>query len=190
MNILDEILEHKRKEVDVNLLKRPIKQLERAPLFERQTNSLRRAIQDTAGYGIIAEIKRKSPSKGIINANVSVESVSRGYVEAGASAISVLTDENYFGGSNQDLETVRSLNNVPILRKDFIVDEYQLFEAKAMGADAILLIAAALPAKRLKMLSDFALSLGLEVLLEVHNKKEVDQTIDVGCDLIGVKFVG
>jgi indole-3-glycerol phosphate synthase len=186
MNILDEIIAHKRVEVEANLLKHPIRELERSPLFERKTISLKKAVQDKSKYGIIAEIKRKSPSKGIINPNVSVEDISQGYVSAGVSAISVLTDVNYFGGSNGDLKKVRSLNNCPILRKDFIVDEYQLFEAKAIGADAILLIAAALPAKKLQMLSDFALSLGLEVLLEVHNAKEIEDTRDVTCDLIGV----
>src|SRR6185503_18382912 len=129
MNILDEIIAHKRSEVEGNLVKRPIKQLEQSPLFERQTNSLMLAVQDKSKHGIIAEIKRKSPSKGIINADASVDKISQGYVSAGASAISVLTDVNYFGGSNQDLEKARALNNVPILRKDFIVDEYQIFEA-------------------------------------------------------------
>ena len=152
MKILDEIIAHKRREVESNLLKHPIKELEKSVFFDRQTISLKTAVQDKLKNGIIAEIKRKSPSKGIINHNVSVEEISQGYVSAGASAISVLTDVNYFGGSNEDLIKVRSLNNCPILRKDFIVDEYQLFEAKAIGADAILLIAGTLQVKRLKML--------------------------------------
>jgi indole-3-glycerol phosphate synthase len=160
--------------------------LESTSLFKRKTISLKQAVTDGSKYGIIAEIKRKSPSKGIINPNVSVEKISRGYETAGASAISVLTDENYFGGSNSDLTSVRDNVSLPILRKDFIVDEYQLFEAKSIGADAILLIAAALPARRLQMLSDFATSLGLEVLLEVHNEAEIKLSQEIDYDLIGV----
>jgi len=99
MNILDEIIAHKKKEVAVNLLRHSIKDLEQSPLFDRQTISLKKGVQDKSKYGIIAEIKRKSPSKGIINPNVSVEGISQGYVSAGASAISVLTDVNYFGGA-------------------------------------------------------------------------------------------
>ena len=186
MNILEEIVSHKRKEVEINLLKKPIRELEGSSLFSRKTVSLKQAVEDREMNGIIAEIKRKSPSKGIINPNVSVEKIARGYESAGASAISVLTDVKYFGGSNTDLTEVRGLVNIPILRKDFIVDEYQLFEAKSIGADAILLIAAALPAKRLQMLSDFASSLGLEVLLEVHSEEEINLTQDVASDLIGV----
>ena len=186
MNILNEIIAHKKKEVEINILRKPIKELEKSSLFERKTNSLKEAVQDKSKFGIIAEIKRKSPSKGIINSNVSVEKISKGYESAGASAISVLTDVNYFGGSNDDLKCVRSLVDIPVLRKDFIVDEYQLFEAKSIGADAILLIAGALPVKRLQILSDFASSLGLEVLLEVHNEDEIESTKEVDCDLIGV----
>jgi len=186
MYILDEIISNKKKEVEINLVRHPVKELEKSPLFERKTFSLKQSVRDTNLYGIIAEIKRKSPSKGIINSNVSIQKISLGYVAAGASAISVLTDVNYFGGSNEDLKTVRSLNTCPVLRKDFIVDEYQIFEAKAIGADAILLIAATLSPKRLQMLSDFASSLGLEVLLEVHNEEEIKITQDVPYDLIGV----
>lgn len=186
MNILDEIVLSKKKEVEINLLRKPIRDLEQSALFSRKALSLKEAVTDKNKNGIIAEIKRKSPSKGIINSNVSIQKICKGYETAGASAISVLTDVHYFGGSNADLTEVRSLVNIPVLRKDFIVDEYQLFEAKAIGADAILLIAAALPARRLQMLSDFATSLGLEVLLEVHNEDEIKATEEVDCDLIGL----
>lgn len=186
MNILDQIILHKRKEVNENLLKTQIKELEKSHHFNRRTFSLKQSVIDKGGQGIIAEIKRKSPSKGVINPNVSIEKISVGYVNAGVSAISVLTDSNYFGGSNADLMKVRGLNNIPILRKDFIVDEYQIVEAKSIGADAILLIAAALSADVLKTLSRFASSLGLEILLEVHNEEELVKTQDVYADLIGV----
>jgi indole-3-glycerol phosphate synthase len=186
MNILDEIIAHKRKEVQGNLLKNPIKELEKGIYFNRPTISLKQHVLDKTKYGIIAEIKRKSPSKGIINHNVDVGKISQGYVRAGASAISVLTDSKYFGGSNEDLMKVRALNDCPILRKDFMVDEYQIIETKSIGADAILLIAAALPAPELKRLSVFAKSLSLEVLMEVHNEDELIKTQDVAADLIGV----
>jgi indole-3-glycerol phosphate synthase len=186
MNILDEIMKHKRMEVDRNSIAQPIKSLEKSIYFNRATYSLKKNVLDKTKHGIIAEIKRKSPSKGIINPNVSIEDISKGYVAAGVSAISVLTDVDYFGGSNNDLTTVRELNSIPILRKDFILDEYQIVEAKSIGADAILLIAAALPAKDLKRLSLFAASLGLEILLEVHNEKELTDTQDVPADLVGV----
>jgi indole-3-glycerol phosphate synthase len=186
MNILDEIIAHKRKEVSVNQLKRPVKELERSMYFNRRPVSLKQNVGDESKQGIIAEIKRKSPSKGIINPNVSVEKIAVGYVKAGVSAISILTDFNYFGGSNNDLTVVRALQECPILRKDFIVDEYQLIEAKSIGADAILLIAAALPVNELKSLSKFAVSLGLEILLEIHNEEELLFCQDVYADLIGV----
>jgi indole-3-glycerol phosphate synthase len=186
MNILDEIMKHKRTEVDRNSVSHPIKSLEKSIHFNRTTFSLKKNVLDKTKHGIIAEIKRKSPSKGIINPNVSIDEISKGYVAAGVSAISVLTDADYFGGSNNDLMKVRELNDVPILRKDFILDEYQIVEAKSIGADAILLIAAALPAKDLKRLSLFATSLGLEILLEVHNERELIDTQDVPADLVGV----
>jgi indole-3-glycerol phosphate synthase len=148
--------------------------------------SLKKYIQREDKSGIIAEIKRKSPSKGVINPYVSVERTSIGYMQAGASALSVLTDKQFFGGSNEDLTLARKYNFCPILRKDFTIDEYQIVEAKSIGADAILLIAAALNAATLKSLASFAHSFGLEVLLEVHNEEELRENLDAGADLIGV----
>src|SRR5918993_1938530 len=169
MNILDQIIEHKRKEVSERKELYPIKFLEQSIFFGTQPVSLKRYIQREDKSGIIAELKRKSPSKGVINPHVSVERTSIGYMQAGASALSVLTDKNLFGGSNEDLTMARKFNFCPILRKDFTIDEYQIIEAKSIGADAILLIAAALDAPRLKTLASFAHTFGLEVLLEVHN---------------------
>ena len=186
MNILDEILDHKRKEVAERKSLYPVKLLEQSIYFGTQPVSLRKYIQRKDKSGIIAEIKRKSPSKGMINPYVSVERTSIGYMQAGASAISVLTDEKFFGGTNSDLTTARKFNFCPILRKDFTVDEYQIIEAKSIGADVILLIAAALDPAAVKSLTTFAHSFGLEVLLEVHNKEELDATKDTGADLIGV----
>jgi len=186
MNILDQIIEHKRKEVSERKELYPVKFLEQSIYFETQPVSLKKYIQREDKSGIIAEIKRKSPSKGVINPYVSIERTSIGYMQAGASALSVLTDKQFFGGSNEDLTLARKYNFCPILRKDFTIDEYQIVEAKSIGADAILLIAAALNAATLKSLSSFAHTLGLEVLLEVHNEEELRESLDAGADLIGV----
>ncbi|MBA4058504.1 MAG: indole-3-glycerol phosphate synthase TrpC [Marivirga sp.] len=186
MNILDKIIEHKRSEVAERKSLYPVRLLEQSIYFGTQPVSLKKYIQREDKSGIIAEIKRKSPSKGVINPHVSVERTSIGYMQAGASALSVLTDKEFFGGSNDDLTLARKYNFCPILRKDFTIDEYQIVEAKSIGADAILLIAAALDPERLKQLSDFAHSFKLEVLLEVHNEEELRANLDAGADLIGV----
>jgi indole-3-glycerol phosphate synthase len=141
MNILEQIVAHKRKEVEQRKQEVDVKTLETERFFSRKTYSLKQFISDPNKTGIIAEYKRKSPSKGIINDSDSVESVTRMYAGFGASGISVLTDSNFFGGSLDDLVAARD-NEVPLLRKDFMIDEYQIVEAKAFGADVILLIAA------------------------------------------------
>ena len=129
MDILQEIISSKYKEVEERMALHPVKVLEKSIFFEAPTVSLKEQVTHPAKSGIIAEIKRKSPSKGIINANVSVEQISKGYIQAGASALSVLTDTKYFGGSSDDLIKARKVNSCPILRKDFTVDEYQIIEA-------------------------------------------------------------
>src|SRR5690242_4156639 len=144
MTILDQIIEHKRHEIAERKATTSLKSLERAEFFGRTTISLSGSIRRSDRSGIIAEFKRRSPSKGVINARASVIETTQGYAAAGASALSVLTDEKFFGGSNADLSLARKNNTCPILRKDFTVDEYQIAEAKAIGADAILLIAAVL----------------------------------------------
>jgi len=186
MNILDQIIEHKASEVSNRKSLYPTKLLEQSIYFQTPPVSLRKYVQRKDKSGIIAEIKRKSPSKGVINPYVSIERTSIGYMQAGASALSVLTDKNFFGGSNDDLAVARKFNFCPILRKDFTIDEYQILEAKSIGADAILLIAAVLAPKRVKEFATFAHSLGLEVLLEVHNEEELDANMDSGADLVGV----
>jgi indole-3-glycerol phosphate synthase len=186
MNILDQIIDHKRKEVSDAKSLYPIKLLEQSIFFPSPTVSLKKYIQREDKTGIIAEFKRKSPSKGVINVHASVERTTIGYMQAGASALSVLTDRHFFGGSNEDLKIVRKFNFCPVLRKDFIIDEYQIIEAKSIGADAILLIAAVLEPERSKELVRFSHSLGLEVLLEVHDEDELKRNLEVGADLIGV----
>jgi indole-3-glycerol phosphate synthase len=186
MNILDKIIAHKHKEVAERKSLYPVKLLEQSIFFSSPTVSLKKYVQRKDKSGIIAEIKRKSPSKGTINSNVSIERTSIGYMQAGASALSILTDKEFFGGSSDDLTMARKFNFCPILRKDFIVDEYQIVEAKSIGADAILLIAAALPVKRLNELALFAKSLGLEILMEVHTAEELTSNHEAEVDLVGV----
>jgi len=185
MNILDKIIVDKRQEV---LLKKsiiPILQLENSVLFEKSTVSLSQNLR-TSSTGIIAEHKRRSPSKAEINYSFTVEEVVKGYENAGVCGISVLTDGKYFGGSLDDLLLARAAVHIPLLRKEFVIDEYQILEAKAHGADVILLIAAVLSRDEIKQLSEFAHSLSLEVILEVHNLEELQKSIMPSLDIIGV----
>ena len=173
MTILDEIVSAKKKEL-VNLIElKPVKALEISPFFSRETISLSESIDNKLRTGIIAEFKRKSPSKGIFNSTASVADVTSGYFREGASGVSVLTDYQYFGGSLSDLVNARESGNFPILRKDFIISEYQVIESKAFGADAILLIAAVLGRSETRKLAELANSLGMEVILEVHDPEEL-----------------
>jgi indole-3-glycerol phosphate synthase len=186
MTILDTILEQKRKEVETRKSLYPVKLLEQSIFFGSPVVSMQKYIQREDKSGIIAEFKRKSPSKGIINAHASVERTTIGYMQAGASALSVLTDKQFFGGTSEDLMMARKYNFCPIIRKDFTIDEYQIIEAKSIGADAILLIAAALAPEKLKSLAMFAKSFGLEVLLEVHDKEELQANLEAQPDMFGV----
>jgi indole-3-glycerol phosphate synthase len=172
MNILDTIIEYKKEEVKSRKLKVKTAELEKRELFSRTVLPLKDFLLDKSKTGIIAEFKRRSPSKGVINRDVDVIEVTKGYAEYGASCLSVLSDEHFFGGSNEDLIKAR-INEIPILRKDFIIDEYQLIEAKSIGADVILLIAACLTVDEVKRLASFAKNLGLEVLLELHAEEEL-----------------
>ncbi len=186
MGILQDILAKKQEEVKERKSLYSTKLLEQSIYFESRTVSLKRYLLREDKSGIIAEIKRKSPSKGVLNQNVSIEKISIGYMQAGASALSVLTDGPFFGGSAEDLKTARKFNFCPILRKDFIIDPYQVIEAKSIGADAVLLIAAALEKDQVRELASFAKSLGMETLLEVHNADELQTSINEHIDLVGV----
>lgn len=186
MNILDKIIAHKEKEVADRKALYPVKLLEQSIYFSSEAVSLKKYLTRDDKVGIIAEIKRKSPSKGMIHEFVSIEQTSISYMQGGASALSILTDTEFFGGTNEDLMTARKYNFCPILRKDFTIDEYQIVEAKSIGADAILLIAAALTPEKLNALAKFAHSLGLEVLMEVHNKEELDSHLSDHLDVVGV----
>ena len=184
-SILDRIVADKRLEVALRKQLIPIKQLELSVLFDRQSVALStRLINSTSG--LIAEHKRRSPSKDCINQDLNVQDVAKGYETAGACGISVLTDMKYFGGSLDDLLLCRASSKTPLLRKEFIIDTYQIVEAKAYGADVILLIAAILSRKEIEHYSVLAQSLGMEVLLEVHNQEELDKSIMPSLNMIGV----
>jgi indole-3-glycerol phosphate synthase len=184
--ILNEILAHKRAEVNERKELYPVKLLERSLYFPSPCVSLTKYLLRPDKSGIIAEIKRASPSKGVINGYVSIERTSIGYMQAGASALSVLTDMRFFRGANADLQAARAFNYCPILRKDFTIDEYQIIEAKSIGADAILLIAAALAPEEIKRFAALARSLGMETLLEVHTEEELERSLCDEIDAVGV----
>ena len=185
MNILDKIVIDKRQEVDLRKSLIPLRQLEGSVLFERETNSLAERLRASAS-GIIAEHKRRSPSKSVINQSLNVQDVASGYENAGVCGMSVLTDGKYFGGALDDLLLARASCTMPLLRKEFIIDPYQIIEAKAYGADVILLIAAILTKNEIKEFSELAKSLNLDVLLEVHNQEELHKSIMPSLDMLGV----
>lgn len=185
MHILDKIVRAKRQEIELKRSLLPIPQLEKSVLFERPLSSLAQKLSESPS-GIIAEHKRRSPSKPIINTELSVEEVVKGYREAGVCGISILTDGQFFGGSLDDLLLARASVSTPLLRKEFIIDEYQLIEAKAHGADVVLLIAAILKVDEIRSLATLAKSLGLEVLLEVHNQEELNKNLVPDISMIGV----
>jgi len=185
MNMLEQIIETKKAEINERKTLYPTKLLERSNCFEAPVVSLKNYVTRPDKSGIIAEIKRRSPSRGIINNYISVEQTAIGYMQAGASALSVLTDQQYFGGANEDLQLARKYNYCPILRKDFTIDEYQIIEARSLGADAILLIAAILSPAQLVRFTRLAHSLQMEVLLEVHTKAEIN-ALETEADLIGI----
>jgi len=184
MSILDDIISFKRQEVEKRKKDVGLDELEKREFFSREIISLKQSLLDEARTGIIAEFKRRSPSKGIINNSADINKVTTAYVQGGASALSILTDEYFFGGSESDLLRAR-IHEIPILRKDFIVEKYQLVESRAMGADVILLIAACLSPKEVRDLAAFAKELELEVLLELHGENELAHMCDE-IDLVGI----
>ena len=184
MNILETITQYKMQELAVLKKQVAITALKDSALFERNCISLSKRLKQPNATGIIAEFKRKSPSKGIINATAKVEDVTAAYTNAGASGLSVLTDRHFFGGCSEDLLKARMQPNA-ILRKDFIVDAYQLTESKSMGADVILLIAACLSPKQVNDYAAEAKELGMEVLLEMHDETEL-QHICKQVDMVGI----
>ena len=184
MNILDKIIAHKKKEIEERKSRISVKELEKSVFFSTPVYSLKKALLDDE-IGIIAEFKRKSPSKGDINKDADVAKITTGYSKAGAAALSILTDREFFGGSMEDVLVARKVNQIPILRKEFIVDEYQIIEAKSIGADVILLLANVLSPREIKEFSTTAKFLGLDILLEVRDRSELD-TVNILVDCIGV----
>lgn len=178
MDILEKIVADKKKEVEEKRVMLPYHVLEKYPHYDHATVSLHEILARGSSTGIITEFKRRSPSKGVINDSVEIVDVVKDYERHGAAGISVLTDEKYFGGFSDDLMVARETVSCPILRKDFIIDEYQIVEAKAIGADLVLLIAACLTPTAVKRLAAFAMSLGLEVLLELHDEEELGHVCD------------
>lgn len=186
MTILDEINTNKRREIAESKSKIAVDDLKKSPFFARTCNSLKAALGQPGASGIIAEFKTKSPSKGIINEEAEASEVTAAYVAAGVCGLSVLTDRNYFGGSFENLAKARFTNpRTPILRKDFMLDPYQVYEAKAHGADLILLIAASLSKDEMLHLTELAKELGMEVLVEVHTEEELEK-LNPLVDLVGV----
>jgi indole-3-glycerol phosphate synthase len=185
-NILDKIVLRKKEEVAEAKQRLSIADLEANEVFSRTPYRLKDFILANERTGIIAEFKKQSPSKGIINGSADVKEITQGYNSAGASALSVLTDTDFFGGKKEDLVAARSVNNIPILRKDFMIDEYQIIEAKSWGADIVLLIASILTPQQINDFGKLAQSLGMSVLLEVHNLAELERSICPNLDAIGV----
>lgn len=185
MTTLEKIIEHKRIEVAQRETLYPIELLKQTQYFNSPTVSLSAYLQRPDKSGIIAEFKKQSPSAGVINKYLNVEKTSIGYMQAGASALSILTDTHFFGGKSEDLTIARNYNFCPILRKDFIINEYQIVESKSIGTDSILLIAAVLSKEEVIELTNFAHSLGLEVLLELHHPDELIKLYEK-VDVVGV----
>ena len=184
-SILERIVADKHLEVTLRKQLIPVKQLEQSVLFERKSPSLSKRLKQSAS-GLITEHKRRSPSKDCINQNLNIQDVAKGYENAGACGMSVLTDMKYFGGSLEDLLTARASCELPLLRKEFIIDPYQITEAKAYGADVILLIATVLSRKEIEHYSILAQELGMEVLLEVNNQEELYKSIMPSLNMVGV----
>ena len=184
MNILETIIAKKKIEIGERKSSISIVELKREKFFKKKVPDIKEYLLREDKTGIIAEFKRRSPSKGIINNTATVDKVTSAYTKYGASALSILTDESFFGGSLNDLIEA-TINELPILRKDFIIDEYQLIESKAFGAGVILLIAACLSKNEVKQLASSAKNIGLNVLLEIHNDQELEHICDE-VDVVGV----
>jgi indole-3-glycerol phosphate synthase len=186
VSILDEILAHKREELEAELRERPAAELAERALRTPPTRGFRRALCEAPEPRVIAEVKRRSPSRGEIRPDLDPVACAKAYAEAGAAAISVLTDERFFGGHLDHLGAVRAAVDVPLLRKDFVIDAYQIDQARVAGADAVLLIVAALEPALLAELHTHAQGLGLDALVEVHDEAELERALVAGADLLGI----
>ena len=185
MTILDEIIKNKALEIQQQKKEVSLAHLKESAFYSRKCISIKKILEERKSPGIIAEHKRKSPSKGIINSDLELKDVVRGYQDAGASAVSILTDMKYFMGKTEDVTIARNILKIPILRKEFMIDEYQVYEAKAIGADFILLIAACLSRTQSEHLAGIAKSLGMDVLIEIHTADELE-IVPGNADIVGV----
>jgi len=189
MSILETILEYKKTEVEnqkkLCSLDELINKCKNTSETKSFFNTLKKNKQEIK-ISLIAEVKKASPSKGVIKEDFNHVEIAKIYEESGASAISVLTDEKFFQGSIQYLKDIKQITRIPVLRKDFIIDEYQIYQTREMGANIILLIAAALEKNQLKDFYEISKNLGLDVLLEVHDKKELDFALEINADIIGI----
>lgn len=183
MNILDQIVARKKEEISFSKSHKSLESLKNSVFFDRRTFSLKETLIQKSG--IIAEFKRKSPSKGIINDQSDVLEVAKSYEKFGASGISVLTDSDFFGGNIENILKIRNEIQIPILRKDFMIDEFQFYEAKSIGADVVLLIAACLSPMQVQEFTELSHDLGLEVLLEIHTEEELNH-FNKNIDLVGI----
>ncbi len=184
--ILDEIVAIKRREVAQRKETFPMRALKEMIAGRPPVRDFKAALGAEAGCAIIAEVKRRSPSRGVLQADFDPVRIAREYESHGAEAVSVLTDETFFGGCDADLSAVRSAVSLPVLRKEFIIDPYQVYETRAIGADAILLIAAILTEGQLRKYRDLAASLGLAALVEVHNREELEMALAAGAEIVGI----
>jgi indole-3-glycerol phosphate synthase len=184
--ILDEIVETKRREVDGRKALRPLAALEKMIAGRPPTRNFKAALDADAGCAIIAEVKRRSPSRGVLRTDFDPIRIALEYESHGAAAVSVLTDEIFFGGSDADLTAVKDAITLPVLRKEFIIDSYQVYETRAIGADALLLIAAILTEGQLREYRDLSAFLSLAVLVEVHTVEEMEKALAAGAEIIGI----
>lgn len=185
MNILNKIVAHKKEEIETLQQKVSVKELKYYRHFSSEVSSLKNSLTENNGFPVIAEFKRRSPSKGDINITAELKDVISGYQKAGAAGISVLTDHHFFGGSNDDLSIARDQAKIPVIRKEFIINPYQIYESKAIGADAILLIAAVLEKEQARDLAALANYLGMEVLMELHDEKDAEK-LNAYVDMVGI----
>ena len=184
--ILDEVVETKRREVAARKALRSWTTLEKMIAGMPPTRDFKAALDAKTGCAIIAEVKRRSPSRGLLREDFDPVRIAREYESRGAAAVSVLTDETFFGGCDADLSAVKRAVSLPLLRKEFIIDPYQIREARAIGADAILLIAAILTVDQLREYRELAASLGLASLVEIHDRKELEKALAAGAEIIGI----
>jgi len=186
MSVLSKILETKRIEVGASMALQSEAQMQKLAEESSPTRGFRQALVKRQSLALIAEVKKQSPSRGLIRADFDPVEVARCYERAGADCLSILTDREFFGGAPEYLTVCREATGLPCLRKDFLFNPYQVYQSRVLGADAILLIVAMLAREALRELYALAKSLNMDVLVEVHDRRELGEAIELGCDMIGV----